>query len=313
MAVAPSLIPGLEEIVKNGDPKRRAEAARRIAEMFLAGAAELKPHHVDLFDGILIDLVPHAAVDARTDLAERLSLLGNAPRILVGQLARESEIAIAGPILRRSPVIDEKALIEIAAARGQDHLMAMTERPTLSPDLTDVIVRRGDREVVRRTARNEGASFSQAGYSTLIQRASHDGVLTLAVRQRADLSAPQLKDLLAGSIDIVRRRLLDVVKPERQSAIKMMISEISGVPEIVQSKSNFAPAQRTILALHNAGELNEAAVLGFAKAFKYEESIAALSAMSGVKISTLDQLISGDRYDPILIVGKTIGLEWATG
>jgi uncharacterized protein (DUF2336 family) len=312
MALAPSLIPGLEEIVKNGDPKRRAEAARRISELFLAGATTLRPDHVDLFDGILVDLVPHAELDARTDLAERLSLLANAPRTLVGQLARENEIAIAGPLLRRSPVLDEAALIEIAAARGQDHLMAMTERPTLSPDLTDVIVRRGDREVVRRTARNEGASFSQAGYSTLIQRANHDGVLTLAVGQRADLSAPQLKELLAGSIDIVRRRLLDVVKPERQSAIKMMISEISGVPEIVESKRNFAPAQRAILALHNAGELNEAAVLGFAKTFKYEESIAALSAMSGVKIATLDQLISGDRYDPILIVGKTIGLEWAT-
>ncbi len=34
--------------------------------------------------------------------------------------------------------------------------------------------------------------------------------------------------------------------------------------------------------------------------------------MSAVKIATLDRLISGDRYDPILIVGKTIGLEWAT-
>ena len=31
-----------------------------------------------------------------------------------------------------------------------------------------------------------------------------------------------------------------------------------------------------------------------------------------MKIATLDSLISGDRYDPILIVGKTIGLEWAT-
>ncbi len=40
--------------------------------------------------------------------------------------------------------------------------------------------------------------------------------------------------------------------------------------------------------------------------------IAALSAMTGVKIETLDRLISGDRYDPILIAGKSIDLEWAT-
>ena len=144
----------------------------------------------------------------------------------------------------------------------------MSERPTLSPDLTDVIVRRGDREVVRRAAGNAGARFSQAGYSTLIKRAGQDGVLTLTVGQRADLSEPQLKDLLAGSIDIVRRRLFEVVKPDRQAAIKQAMREISGVPERVESRRDFAPAQRTILALHRAGELNEGALLGFAKALQ---------------------------------------------
>jgi uncharacterized protein (DUF2336 family) len=312
MTVATSLIPGLDEIVRHGDPKRLAEAARRITELFLTGAANFRPDHVDLFDGILIGLVPHTELAARADLAERLSVIANAPRTLVGQLAREDEILIAGPLLRRSPVIDERALIEIARIKGQGHLLAMSERATLSPDLTDVIVRRGDRDTVRRAAGNAGALFSQAGYSTLIKRANQDGVLTLTVGQRDDLSDPQLKDLLAGSIDIIRRRLFDVVTPGRQAAIKQAMSEISGVPEIVESRRDFAPAQRTILALHGAGELNEAALLGFAKSHQYEESIAALAAMSGVKIATLDRLIAGDRHDPILIVGKTIGLEWAT-
>ena len=155
-------------------------------------------------------------------------------------------------------------------------------------------------------------SFRRTGYSALIKRASQDGVLTLTVGQRDDLSESRLKDLLEGSIDIIRRRLMEVVKPARQAAISRAMNEISGVIEVVESRRDFVPAQRTILALHRAGELNEAAVLGFAKAYKYEEAVAALSAMSGVKIATLDRLIAGDRYDPILIVGKTIGLEWAT-
>jgi uncharacterized protein (DUF2336 family) len=313
MTVATSLIPGLDEIVRNGDPRRRAEAARRIAELFLQAAANLRSDHVDLFDGVLTDLVPHTEIATRADLAERLSLLANAPPVLVGQLAREDEIAIAGPLLRRSPVIDEKALIDIARLKGQGHLLAMAERPALSPDLTDVIVRRGDRDVVRRAAGNSGALFSQTGYSTLIKRASLDGVLTLAVGQRDDLSVTQLKELLAGSIDIVRRRLYDVVKPDRQAAIKHAISEISGAAEVVvESGRDFAPAQRKILALHRAGELNEAAVLGFAKTFKYEEAVAAVAALSGVKIATLDRLIASERHDPILIVGKTVGFQWAT-
>ena len=312
MTVATSLIPGLDEILKNGDPKRLAEAGLRITELFLQGAANLKSDHIDLFDGILIDLVPHTESAARVDLAERLSLLGNAPRALVRQLAREDEILIAGPLLRRSPVIDEGALLEIARIKGQGHLLAMSERPTLSPDLTDVIVRRGDREVVRRAAGNAGAAFSPTGYSVLIRRAGQDAVLTLAVGKRDDLSGPQLKELLEGSVDIIRRRLFDVVKPDRQAAISRAMGEISGVLEVVEGRRDFASAQRTILALHRAGELNETALLGFAKSFKYEDSIAALSAMAGVKIATLDRLIAGDRHDPILIVGKTIGLEWAT-
>jgi hypothetical protein len=36
--------------------RRRAEAARRITELFLQGAATFRPDHVDLFDGVLIDL-----------------------------------------------------------------------------------------------------------------------------------------------------------------------------------------------------------------------------------------------------------------
>jgi uncharacterized protein (DUF2336 family) len=221
MTVATTLIPGLDEIVRNGNPERRAEAARRIAEMFLQDAAHLRPHHVDLFDGILIDLVPHTELIARAELAERLSLVANAPRVLVGRLARENDILVAGPILRRSTVLDEEALLEIARVKGQSHLLAMSERATLSPDLTDVIVERGDRAVVRRTAGNAGAEFSESGYTELIKRANQDGVLTLTVGQREDISDTRLKQLLAGSLDVVRRRLFDVARPERQNAIKL--------------------------------------------------------------------------------------------
>ena len=193
MIISPSLIPELDDIVSRGDPKRRADAARRISELFLQGAASFRSDHVELFDGVLTSLVPHAEIAARADLAERLSMLANAPRGLVGQLAHEDEIAIAGPLLRRSPVIDEKMLIEIASAKGQDHLLAMAERPMLSTDLTDVLVDRGDRNVVRRTAGNAGAAFSSASYSTLIKRAGQDGVLTIRLGQRDDLSPAQLK------------------------------------------------------------------------------------------------------------------------
>jgi uncharacterized protein (DUF2336 family) len=311
MAVARS-IPGLDDIVKHGDPKRRGEAARKISELFLAGAAQFRPKHVELFDGILSDLVPHAEPAARAELAERLSVLRNAPPVLVDLLAREDEISIAGPLLRRSPVVAEPTLIEIARMKGQNHLLAISERPTIPFGVTDVIVRRGDREVVRRVAGNAGARFSPSGYSSLIKRACDDGVLTLAVGQRGDLSAPQLKELLAGSADIVRRRLFELAPPDRRAVIGEAMVGISGAPKPAAIRRDFAPAQRAILTLHQAGRLNEAALLDFAKNYRYEHSVAALSALCGVQIATIDRVMRRDRADSVLILGRASGLKWAT-
>ena len=155
--------------------------------------------HVDLFDGVLTSLVPHAELAERADLAERLSMLANAPRGLVGQLARDDEIAIAGPLLRRSPVIDEKMLIEIARMKGQGHLLAMSERPTLSTDLTDVIV--APRRPRRRQARRR-----QCGRSLLAERL-FDADQARRPGWRADDHGRPARRSVAGAIEGPARRL----------------------------------------------------------------------------------------------------------
>lgn len=312
MTVATSLIPGLDDIVRRGDPKRQGEVASAIAGLFFQGASKLRPHLVDLFDDLLIDLVPHAELGTRVDLAERFSRLDNAPPHLIGQLARENEIMVAAPVLRRSPVLDEDSLVEIARLKGQGHLLAMTERPTLSTEITDVLVERGDRDVVRRAAGNAGAAFSAAGYSGLIKRASKDGVLTLKVGQREDLSGQNLKELLNGTLDVIRRRLTSMVNPTRQIEIKRAMASIEQAALPLGPRRDFSAAQRTVLSLHRGGHLGESALLGFAKAHKYEEAVATLSAKSGVQLPILDRLISGDRYDPILILGRVLNLGWPT-
>ena len=312
MSVATSLLPELEEMISRGDPKRLAQVSRGIAEMFVQGASGFQTHHVQLFDHLLTGIVPQTELAARADIAERIAAIANGPPKLIGQLAREDNISVAGPVLRRSPVLDEQALVEIARIKGQDHLLAMTERASLSPGLTDVMVQRGERDVIRRAAANTGAAFSPIGYSALVKRAAKDGVLTITVGQRNDLPDRLLKELLAGTVDVVRRRLFDMADPTRQAAVAKAMSDLSGKPQQAEKQRDFAPAQRTILSLYRAGELSETALLDFAKAYRYTESVAALSAMSGVPIAAVDRLMAGDRHDPILIIAKAIGLEWAT-
>jgi uncharacterized protein (DUF2336 family) len=312
MAEATSLIPGLEEIVRDADPRRREEAVRKIADLFMQGASRFQPSHIGLFDDILTSLVPQTEVEARSALAGRLADLGNAPPQLVALLVRDDEILIAGPLLRRSPLVDDPTLVDIAKAKGQAHLLAISDRQRLDTQITDVIVRRGDRDVVRRVAGNAGARFSQGGYSGLIRRASDDGVLAVTVGQRGDLAADQLKTLLAQSVEVVRRRLFDAAAPELRAVINEALQDISGLPANPSLTRDFASAQRAVHKLQQSAELNEGTLLRFARGHQYEETAAALAAMSGVRIATIDQLLKGDRDDPMLILGKSIGISWAT-
>jgi uncharacterized protein (DUF2336 family) len=311
MATA-SLIPELDDIVKNGTAKRRAEAIERISGLFLEGAARFGTQHVELFDDILVGLVPTTEIDTRAELAARLSQLDNAPPTLVRQLAREDEIKIAGPILSHSPLLDEPTLVDIARKKGQSHLAAISERPELTTSVTDVILRRGDRDVVRSVAANDGAQFSEGGYAGLVKRATDDGVLAVTVGQRDDISSGSLKELLSKSVDAVRHSLLDAAKPNRKAAINDAMAEIASGQKPSSVPRDFGPAQRAILALNQAGALNERALLDFARQHKYEEAIAAFSALSGMRLPMVHQLVQGEREDPILLLGKSSGMEWAT-
>lgn len=307
-----SLIPELDDIVKHGTAQKREDVIARIAELYLQGAAHFDARHVDLFDDILAGLMPTTGIGTRAELAERLSEIGNAPPMVVNALARASEIRVAGPILSRSALLGEPTLIEIARMQGQPHLAAIAERASLPPQVTDIIVRRGDRDVARIVARNAGAVFSDDGYSGLIRRAADDGMLALALGQREDITPQALKELLGTTVDIVRRRLYADAGPRQRAAISQAMNEISAPAYATRTPRDFAPARRAVLALHRAGQLNEAAIFRFARGHKYEEAVAGLATLSGIRIATIDRLIMGERSDPVLMLGRAIGLQWSS-
>lgn len=312
MPMTPPLLPEFDDIVKGASPQKRADAMLKISGLFRQGAGQFRAQHVDLFDGILTGLIPNTDIGARAELATQMADLANAPPMLVNKLVRDDEIRIAGPLLRLSPLVDEDTLTDIARDKGQPHLLAMSVRSSLSMPVTDVLLRRGEREVIRSVAGNEGAKFSPIGYSSLVKRAADDGVLAISLGQRNDLSSGHLKQLMSGSVDLVRRRLFEAASPARKAAINQALDDIPGAGALEAPKRDFNQAQRAVLALQRTDRLNEAKLFEFAKDYKYDATVAALAMMTGVKISIVDHLMTGDRHDPILIMGKSLDLGWPT-
>ena len=206
----------------------------------------------------------------------------------------------------------ETDLVELAKTKGQAHLAAIAGRDGIGEAVTDVLVRRGDTEVMRNVADNQSAKLSEGGFSALVKRAEGDGELAEKVGQRPDIPPHLFRDLLVRATAVVQQRLLQAAKPETRSEIQRVLEKVSKEFDDSAPARDYAAAQRAVVALHQAGNLGEAELADFAKDKKFEETVAALALLCGVPIETADRLMAGDRPDPILILCKAAGYGWTT-
>jgi uncharacterized protein (DUF2336 family) len=311
MAVPASLIPELEEVLQHGSAERRARTLERITTLFLNGADQFNEDHVALFDGVFMRLIDEIETKARAELSNRLAPLGNAPIEAVRRLAKDNDIAVAGPVLEQSPRLPEADLVAIAKTKSQAHLLAISARADIAEPVTDELVRRGDRHVVRGVADNRDARLSDRSFTTLVNQAEKDGILAEKVGMRPDIPPRLFRELLLKATEVVQQRLLAAAKPDTQTEIRRVLARVSNELATASTR-DFSAAEYLIETMHQRGELTEAALVDFAKTGKYEEMVAALSRLCVVPIDVVDRLMGGDRPDPILILCKSAGWEWPT-
>jgi len=312
MAVPVAPIPELEQVLQHGSIAKRTAMLHRISELFLANPGRYSEDHVGLFDDVIGRLIDEIEGKALAELSRRLAPVENAPPRVVHRLATNDHIAVAWPVLRRSPRLGESDLVAIAKTKGQEHLLAISGRQGIGEAITDVLVHRGDQEVVRNVAANRAARLSENGFITLVKRAQQDGVLAEHVGQRPDTPTYLFHELVIKATDVVRRRLLASARPETQAEIRRVLAMISDELRNQQKPHDYATAQRVVLALHQDGKLNEAKLVEFARAGRFEETVAALSALCAVPIEVVDRLMAGERPDPVLILGRSVGFDWST-
>ena len=149
MGVVPtSLLPELEDVVQHGSAEKRAETLRRITTLFLDGAPNFSAEHVALFDDVIGCLIEEIEAKALAELARRIAPVPNAPAGVVSALAKNDDIAVAGPVLKQARLADPD-LMYIAETKSQAHLLAMSTRLGINEALSEILVERGDREVTR--------------------------------------------------------------------------------------------------------------------------------------------------------------------
>ena len=309
-----SLISELEAAVNGGSSERRVAMLRQVTDLFLSDADRLSETQIGVFDDVLTKLIDRVEARTLAQLSTRLSPVDNAPGEVVRQLAFHKEVEVAGPVLAKSSRLSESDLVEIASTRGQQHLLAISSRTTLNEVVTDVLIKRGDNMVAQSLARNEGARFSETGYSSLVERAERDDSLAEQLGLRLDIPIQLLRDLLAKASQAVKARLLQAAPPEMldkiNAAINTVVEQIGGGKPV--KKVDYTAAEAAVLALSRAGNLNDQAVNRFAVDRNYHNVIAALSLLSSTRIDAIEPLLTNPKLEGLILACKASRLNWST-
>jgi uncharacterized protein (DUF2336 family) len=307
------LIDELERAVSHVTPERRAGMLQHVTDLFIHGEEQFSDEQIALFDDVFVRLVAEIETSARAVLAERLARSAHAPPVVTRMLAFDDAIEVAGPVLTHSERLDESSLVENARTKSQRHLHAISRRKSLSTAITDILLERGDLDVVRQTAANPGARFSESGYVILVEKSKDDERLALCVGIRTDIPRHHFLRLLAKASDVVRARL-EAADPQAANEIQNVVATVT---HRVQARTaaesrDYARARARLDSLHATGQLREADVAIWARAEKFEETVVGLALLSHLSIEAVERAMMHPRAESLLMIMRAIGLSWST-
>ncbi len=308
MSVGNSFLHELDEAIARGTPERRARALWHATDLLIAGS--YSNDEIGTFGEVIGRLADEIEVAVRAQLSERLARFDNSPVDVIHKLAFDDSIEVAGPVLRQSAQLDNATLIANASTKSQQHLLAIAQRKSIDEEVTDLLVARGNQEVVSSVAKNDGARFSGFGFLHMVKRAENDSILAEQLGLRKDIPRHVFQQLIAKASDDVRKRL----ENERPEMVGHIVTDVTGA---LQSKlgpmsRDYFVAKRIVTAQHRLGNLNENSISEYARSHRFAEVTIGLSLLCSLPSDVIERALFDRNREMLLVLAKALDFSWAT-
>ncbi len=216
-------------------------------------------------------------------------------------------------MLRESTRLDDNALVASAQTKSQPHLLAISQRTSLDDTVTDVLVTRGNQEVVNSVARNGGARFSGFGFLHMIKRAEGDSILAEQLGLRKDIPRHLFQQLISKASADVKKRL-EHERPEMIDQLQATVTDVTGA---LQSKlgpvsRSYYVAKRVVSTQHQHGNLNESSIYDYARSHKIDEVTIGLSLLCSLPGDVIERALMDKNREMVLVLTKALGFSWPT-
>jgi uncharacterized protein (DUF2336 family) len=306
-----SFLDDLEQAVARGTPASRARALWHTTDLMIAGS--FSDDEIWTFGEVVTRLADEIELAARAQLSEKLAHFDQAPVNIIHKLAFDDAIEVAGPVLRDSKQLETYALVANACTKSQAHMLSISQRETLEERVTDELVKRGDREVVKSVAGNTGAKFSDFGFLNMVKRAEGDSILAEQLGQRKDIPRHVFQQLIAKATDDVKTRM-ERERPDMARQIQSSVTELGG-----ELQSKFGPASRShfvakrvVTTQHRLGNLNEASISSYARSHRIEEVTIGMALLCSLPGDLIERTLLDKNREMMLILCKALDFSWDT-
>jgi uncharacterized protein (DUF2336 family) len=301
----------LEEAVSRGSAESCLRALWHATDVLIAG--HYSEDQIWTFGEVIGRLAEDIEHVSRVHLANKLAPSSNAPIDVIHKLAFDDSIDVAGPVLRQSERLDGNALVANARTKSQQHLLAIASRKHISCEVSDVLVKRGNGEVVDTVTANVGARLSDFGFFHLVKRSEGDSILAEHLGLRQDIPRHVFQQLISKASDEVKAKLIRE-RPHLASQVQTAVTDVTGAlhARFGPATKNYFGAKRTVGKLHQYGQLNEDKLFEFAHSLKLEETTVGLSILCALPVNVVERALVDENKEVILVLARALDLSWTT-
>jgi uncharacterized protein (DUF2336 family) len=308
---AMSFLQELEVVVSQGSAESRQRALWYATDLLIAG--QYTEDEIWTFGEVIGQLSREIEAGVRAQLAKRLARANNAPLSTINKLAFDDSIDVAGGVLRYSERIDGQTLVAIARSKSQQHLLAISKRKSISEEVTDVLVTRGDQKVLHSVATNSGARFSDYGILHMIKRSENDSILVEQLGRRKDIPRHLFQQLIAKASQDAEKKLKGE-RPEAASQIQTLTVDVTGVlhSKFGPASNSYFAAKRAVAKEKQYGSLSENKILEYAQSHKLEEATVGLCVLCSLPVDVVERALTKNSSELLLILTRALGFSWET-
>lgn len=310
-AAAASRLPALIGLAEEGSSEKRRALLRELTEHFFGSPARTETEDA-LYGSVLAKLADDMELAVRAELSTRFASAPDAPHALIRRLAND-EAAVAGAVLAHSPVLTDEDLLGVVRNHGQDHLRAVSARPSVSEAVSDVIVERGDDETLGTLLRNDGARLSRKASEAAVERAKVNPALHEATVSRAGLPADLLNDMYFVVEARLRQQILE--QNARMDPALLEAALAAGRARIATDDgalpADYSECLAYVEELKAAGQLTPRMLARFLRSGSRTSFLIALAQLSDIDFHTARQIVDRRELDALAVVCKAADLDRA--